>query len=242
MAGARRRARSSSPPWRNRLGRETGRQAWEDLMQTDDPESPTTLQERFDYGTFTGGDVTGSAVIDEGSIISFDPTEPAPGSAPALTNISYPAAGDPPDRQASNWLTVAPDESVDAATLAVMGPQLGYCYPEIVMQIHLSGPGIEAQGAAVPGLAMYLLIGRTEDYAWSLTSANQDVRDVFAEVLCEPDGSTPTRESGSYLHEGGACRSGVRQPARSAAPRSSTRSPFTAPSSAPPCRRANPLR
>ena len=28
------------------------------------------------------------------------------------------------------------------------------------------------------------------------------MRDVFAEQLCEPDGSTPTRESGSYLFEG----------------------------------------
>ena len=36
-------------------------------------------------------------------------------------------------------------------TLAVMGPQLGYYYPEIVEQMHLTGPGIEAQGAAVPG-------------------------------------------------------------------------------------------
>ena len=72
-----------------------------------------------------------------------------------------------------------------------MGPQLGYYYPEIVMQIHLSGPGIEAQGAAVPGLAMYLLLGRTTDYAWSLTSASQDVRDVFVEDLCNPDGSIP---------------------------------------------------
>ena len=76
-----------------------------------------------------------------------------------------------------------------------MGPQLGYYYPEIVMQIHLSAPGIEAQGAAVPGLAMYILIGRTQNYAWSLTSASHDVRDVFAEVLCNPDGSEPTRES-----------------------------------------------
>ena len=42
---------------------------------------------------------------------------------------------------------------------------------------------------AVPGLAMYILIGRTQDYAWSLTSANHDVRDVFAEELCNPDGS-----------------------------------------------------
>lgn len=83
-----------------------------------------------------------------------------------------------------------------------MGPQLGYYYPEIVQQVHLSAPGIEAQGAAVPGLSMYLLIGRTENYAWSITSANQDVRDIFAEMLCEPDGSEPTRTSGHYMFNG----------------------------------------
>jgi acyl-homoserine lactone acylase PvdQ len=86
-----------------------------------------------------------------------------------------------------------------------MGPQLGYFYPEIVQQIHLSGPGIEAQGVAVPAAAMYILIGRTKDYAWSLTSANHDVRDVFAEQLCNPDGTPPTRSSTHYLFEG-TCR------------------------------------
>ncbi len=86
-----------------------------------------------------------------------------------------------------------------------MGPQLGYYYPEIVQQIDLHGPGFNAQGAAVPGLAMYILIGRTKDYAWSLTSANHDVRDVFAERLCEPDGGTPTRASTHYLYKG-ECR------------------------------------
>lgn len=188
----------------NRLGDETGRAAWEDLLQTDDPEAPTTLEERFDYGTFTGGEVTGSVVIDEGSIISLDPRDPQPGSTPGgLLNIGFvDAAGDPPSRTASNWLTVAPEASASGNTLAVMGPQLGYYYPEIVLQIHLKTPEWEAQGAAVPGLAHYILIGRSEDYAWSLTSANQDVRDVFAEVLCEEDGSTPTRESGSYMHDG----------------------------------------
>ena len=105
-------------------------------------------------------------------------------------------------RTASNWLMVDPAASANDTTLAVMGPQLGYYYPEIVQQIHLSAPGIEAQGAAVPGLSMYLLLGRTEDYAWSLTSANQDVRDVFAEILCEPDGSAPTRESSHYEFDG----------------------------------------
>jgi acyl-homoserine lactone acylase PvdQ len=115
------------------------------------------------------------------------------------------ASAAPPGRQASNFLVVAPRRSANRNPLAVMGPQLGYYYPEIVQQIHLSGPGIEAQGAAVPGIAMYILIGRTPDYAWSLTSANHDVRDVFAEQLCEPDGSTPTRASTHYVFEG-QCR------------------------------------
>jgi Penicillin amidase len=57
----------------------------------------------------------------------------------------------------------------------------------------------------VPGLAMYILIGRTKNYAWSLTSAGHDVRDVFAEQLCEPSGSAPTRASTHYLYKG-KCR------------------------------------
>src|SRR6185436_3702080 len=69
-------------------------------------------------------------------------------------------------------------------------------------QIDLHGPGINAQGAAVPGLAMYILIGRTQNYAWSLTSAGHDVRDVYAEELCEPDASPPTRSSDHYLYAG----------------------------------------
>ena len=189
---------------RSRLGDEQGEAVWNDLLQTDDPEAPTTLEERFEYGTFTGGDVTGSVVIDEGSLISLDPREPAEGSAPVVQGASlvYSATDGPPTRRASNWLTVAPDASANDTTLAVMGPQLGYYYPEIVQQLHLIGPDFEAQGAGVPGLSMYMLIGRTADYAWSLTSAGQDVRDVYVEVLCEPDGSAPTRTSGHYEFEG----------------------------------------
>lgn len=207
------------------LGEETGREAWEDVMLIGDPEAPTTLEEEFDYGVLTGGDVTGSVELDEGSLESFDPlagdgagagsaTDPSAGSgagagagaAPAASDeeagVAVDAAGPPPDRQASNWLLVDPAASQDGTSLGVLGPQLGYYYPEIVQQVHLSGPGIEAQGVAVPGLAMYMLIGHTADYAWSLTSASHDVRDVFVEELCEPDGSEPTAESDHYLFDG----------------------------------------
>ncbi|MEM9694574.1 MAG: penicillin acylase family protein, partial [Myxococcota bacterium] len=185
------------------LGAEQGRQAWDDAMLFDDPEAPTSIDVRFDYPVLTGGEATGSVELDAGSIESLDAV--AFNTGPAPQGFSYPSAGPPRDRQASNFLLVSPPQSTLDRTLAVMGPQLGYYYPEIVMQVHLRAPGIEAQGAAVPGLAMYLLLGRTQDYAWSLTSANHDVRDVFAEILCNPDGSEPTRASLHYEYNG-ECR------------------------------------
>ncbi len=196
----------------NELGPELGRAAWDDAMLFDDPEAATTIARHFPYPVLTGGEVTGSVPIDEGSMVSFDPRHPeapdAAGDSPspaAAGEAVYPAAGPVPTREASNFLLAAPKRSATRNSLAVMGPQLGYFYPEIVQQIHLSGPGIEAQGVAVPGMAMYILIGRTQDYAWSLTSAGHDVRDVFAEVLCNPDGTPATRDADHYLFDG-TCR------------------------------------
>jgi hypothetical protein len=190
---------------RTALGEGQGQLAWEDAMLFDDPEAPTTIDTRFDYGPLTGGDVTGSVAIDAGSIISLDPRQPEVVTTELADtdSVTFPAAGPVPGRQASNFLLIDQPQSVNGTSLAVMGPQLGYYYPEIVQQVHLTAPGIKAQGISVPGLAMYLLIGRTENYAWSLTSANHDVRDVYAELLCEPDGETePTRESMYYWHQG----------------------------------------
>ena len=184
---------------RRRLGPVRGYRAWDDVMLAADPEAPTTIARRFRYGPLTGGKVRGSLVLDPGSIQAFDPLEGSAGAAEAN------AASAPPRRKASNFLVVSPHRSASRNTLAVMGPQLGYFYPEIVQQIDLHGPGIQAQGSAVPGLAMYVLIGRTKNYAWSLTSAGHDVRDVYAERLCEPDGGAPTRESSGYMFKGG-CR------------------------------------
>jgi Penicillin amidase len=190
------------------LGSVRGYKAWDDIMLADDPEAPTTISRPFHYGPFTGGKVTGSVTIDPGSIQSVNPRQPSSSAAAAPASAgagSVDAAAAPPRKHASNFLAVAPFRSATHNSLTVMGPQLGYYYPEIVEQRDLHGPGMNAQGVSVPGLGMYILIGRTKDYAWSLTSAGHDVRDVFAEQLCEPDGSTPTRASTHYLYKG-QCR------------------------------------
>jgi acyl-homoserine lactone acylase PvdQ len=176
------------------LGPSRGHDAWDDVMLADDPEAPTTINKRFEYPPLTGGPVTGSVVVDSGSIQSIDPRASAAEAAAA-----------PAGRQASNFLVTAHQRSATNNSLAVMGPQLGYFYPEIVEQMDLHGPGINAQGIVGPGFGMYILIGRTQDYAWSLTSAGNDVRDVYAERLCEPDGSAPTRSSTHYMFNG-VCR------------------------------------
>lgn len=124
------------------LGEGQAQLAWEDAMLFGDPEAPTTIDKRFDYGPITGGDVTGSVTIDAGSVVNLDPRQPEStntGLAAEGSNVLFPAAGSPPDRQASNFLVASAEVAARDATLAVMGPQLGYYYPEIVYQQHLSG-------------------------------------------------------------------------------------------------------
>jgi acyl-homoserine lactone acylase PvdQ len=49
---------------------------------------------------------------------------------------------------------------------------------------------------------MYVVIGHGRDYAWSATSASQDVVDTYAVDLCNADGSPATVDSSSYVYHG----------------------------------------
>ena len=69
----------------------------------------------------------------------------------------------------------------------VAGPQVGYSYPELLLELDLHGGGIDARGVSFPGLSFYVLIGRGKDYAWSPTSANSDIVDDYVETLCGGD-------------------------------------------------------
>jgi hypothetical protein len=174
-----------------RFGAKRGHAFWSDGMEANDPDAAVTTHKRFNYPTLTGGKVTGSVVVDPGSVQLVN--DPRTGAARAI---------EPPRRHASNWQLVAASRSANGRPTGIMGPQLGYYYPEIVYQEHLQGPGINAQGAAVSGLGLYILIGRTRNYAWSLTSAGNDNEDVFAEKLCVPGGGKPTRASRDYMFRG----------------------------------------
>ena len=80
----------------------------------------------------------------------------------------------------------------------VGGPQIGYNYPGLTMEIGLYGPTLRARGATSAPFPGYMLIGRGQDFAWTLTSAGADIIDTYAERLC---GGSRTR----YVYKG-KCR------------------------------------
>ena len=139
------------------LGPVQGRAAWEDAMLFDDPEAPTTITQHYNYGPFTGGPVRGSVVIDADSIVSLDPRAPGAAASPTATSATATTSAGPTGvfvdasrrRPAARRRTSSSSTRSDRRagdTLAVMGPQLGYYYPEIVEQIDLHGPGYRGAG------------------------------------------------------------------------------------------------
>jgi acyl-homoserine lactone acylase PvdQ len=172
------------------LGRQAGLKVFRDLREVNDPEAPTTIDKPFPYDGVPKGATPGATVVDPGSESN---TETAAASAQVASH-----------RLASNFIIAGSKHSADGHPLAVMGPQLGYYYPEIVMQGDLHGGGIDARGIIAP-ISPYVFIGRGRDFAWSLTSADSQNRQQFLEQLCNPGGSRPTRTSKHYMYKG-RCR------------------------------------
>jgi acyl-homoserine lactone acylase PvdQ len=178
----------------DRFGRKAGRRAWLGFRSKNDPEAPTTISEHFPYETRSAFAKRGLALPDRGTV-----------SNPPIATASRGEAGDGgfgaailrslrQGAHASNWELVSAKHSATGHPLAVMGPQVGYYVPQILMEEDLHGPGIDARGAAFAGVNLYVELGHGRDYAWSATTATSDNVDTFAEVLC--------RDRFHYLHRG----------------------------------------
>ncbi|MEC3981089.1 penicillin acylase family protein, partial [Amycolatopsis sp. H20-H5] len=102
----------------------------------------------------------------------------------------------------SNALVVSGSKTASGHPVAVFGPQTGYFAPQLLMLQELQGPGISARGASFAGIGMYVLLGRGQDYAWSATTAAQDIIDTYALELCDPSGKAATKESNYYRYRG----------------------------------------
>ena len=167
---------------RRRVGLERAPVLWNWLAEKQDAAAPVSVDGSFPYDPGPALQ-SGNVLLQDGS---FEPT-----GVSSNFHFANPVA-------ASNALLVSARRSATGHPLFVAGPQVGYTYPELLLELDLHGGGIDARGASFPGLSFYVLLGRGKDFAWSATSANSDIVDQYVETLCGGDDA-------HYLYKG-ECR------------------------------------
>ena len=172
---------------RKRLGAKRAWSVFNDLRQQTNAGSPRSIDGYFPYERVPKRH-PGSVVLDPGSFVAT-PAAVVPRAARASATRM----------QASNTLMITKRRSASGRPLMVGGPQIGYFYPGLTWEIDMHAPHLVWRGATSAPFPGYLLIGRGQDFATTLTSASGDVIDQFAEKLC---GGSDER----YLYKG-KCRS-----------------------------------
>ncbi|MGV9212173.1 penicillin acylase family protein [Micromonospora sp. RB23] len=194
---------------RAKYGATEGDRVWAAFRSQNDPETVLTLHDgqSFPYGGTPPG-ATSAVLPDAGTVVAEPLAHDASGGAASRAGVSTATkelVGGLANLRAhgmSNAVVVSGRHTTTGNPVAVFGPQTGYFAPQLLMLQELQGPGISARGAAFAGLNLYVLLGRGQDYAWSATSASQDLTDTYAVPLCTTDGTAPTLRSNRYLYHG----------------------------------------
>ena len=153
----------------HRLGAKRGLAVWNDLREPNDPEAPASVPGHVQFQPPPISN-SGNVILDQGSL--------------SRTATQALAAERDSRGQASNALLVAGRRSATHHPIMVAGPQIGYFYPGLTLEMDLEGPGISQRGASAAPFPGYIFIGRSQDAAWTLTSAGLDQIDTYVEMLC----------------------------------------------------------
>ncbi|MFC0849234.1 penicillin acylase family protein [Streptomyces noboritoensis] len=190
-----------------------GTKVWESFRERNDPEAALTIHDgtSFPYAT-KPANARGTALPDPGTVVPeqlvYDRTGSAVTKAKAdvrvperlkplkgiFNNGALPGFDIGKPRGMSNALLVSGSRTASGNPVAVFGPQTGYFAPQLLMLQEIQGPGISARGASFAGVGMYVQLGRGQDYAWSATSAGQDITDTYTVELCQ--------DAAHYLYRG----------------------------------------
>jgi acyl-homoserine lactone acylase PvdQ len=194
------------------FGPETGKAIYEDFRNRDNADAPVHTTRRFPYhlprrskldpaatpGNPTAGDpgiATQLEALAGRAAIRYDRLK----LDTALGSIDLSSPG-----SMSNHLVVGASRSASGNPILIGGPQAGYFSPQILMDYELHSPTIHARGAGFPGLSTLVVMGRTQDYAWSPTAGGSDMIDTYVEKLCNPSGG-PVSESSRHYEFRGEC-------------------------------------
>ena len=152
-----------------RLGAARGQAVWNDLREAYDPEAPASVPGHVMLQPKPRS-TSGNVLLDPGSL--------TPAASASLAEEHAARA------HASNALLVSGARSATHHPIMVAGPQIGYFYPGLTLEMDLEGPGIHQRGAMSAPFPGYIFIGRSQDQGWSLTSAGLDQIETYVETLC----------------------------------------------------------
>ncbi|MDI9409335.1 MAG: penicillin acylase family protein [Candidatus Pacebacteria bacterium] len=101
---------------------------------------------------------------------------------------------------ASNQWILAAHRTDTGAPIMANDPHLGLAYPGSWYLIQMETPNLRLTGATAPGVP-FMVLGRNDSIAWSLTTTQADSQDIFVEKLTAnqpgfydtPDGPKPIR-------------------------------------------------
>jgi penicillin amidase len=85
----------------------------------------------------------------------------------------------------NNWV-VAGQHTYSGKPLLANDPHLTLTVPAIWYQVHLTAPGWNVKGVALPGVPL-VIIGHNETIAWGFTNNGADVQDLFIETFHPED-------------------------------------------------------
>ena len=127
---------------------------------------------------------------------SKDPS-PRPNNLPSTELSSNDLPGGKDGIGSNNW-ALSGKLTASGKPLLANDPHLGLSAPSIWYFAHLDAPGMNVIGATLPGIPAVVL-GRTDQIAWTYTNTNPDVQDLYIEQIDSknpgmyrgPDGPLP---------------------------------------------------
>lgn len=115
------------------------------------------------------------------------------GGDPAKLNFLFPPRSGGEARQGSNAWALSGAHTASRRPILAGDPHLEFSLPSPWYMIHLGGPRLNVSGVTLPGLPG-VLVGHNDRIAWSITSLQFDVQDLYLEQL--------NPASGQYVFRG----------------------------------------
>lgn len=109
------------------------------------------------------------------------PAESKPENLPATELTQWDQLGGKDGIGSNNW-ALSGKLSTTGKPLLANDPHLGLSAPAIWYFAHLEAPGLNVIGGTLPGIPA-IVLGRTDQFAWSFTNTGPDVQDLYIEEI-----------------------------------------------------------